>query len=126
MPNSPTTPIAIATIAAVAFICLGLHLGCLVDCAVDDDFSKGKKTLWVIVLQLTSIIGGLIYAIFVTRSQALRFSTILSILAIIGGVWYLVHNPQLNPPTAHAQPAVTTHKHVAKHIPLHDTDTGAN
>ncbi|BDI30035.1 hypothetical protein CCAX7_20860 [Capsulimonas corticalis] len=83
-----TTPLAYLAVAFIFVFIFGHSLHCLIDCAITDEFSKSKKTVWIIILELTSFLGGLVYSIFITRSKFLRITTGLSIVAVIAGMWF--------------------------------------
>ena len=131
MINSLTTPVAIVTVVALVFLLLIHHLCCLIDCANTDDFSKSTKTGWIIFLQLTSLFGGLCYALFGTRSGVLRGSTILAVLATIGGIWFLCTSQSSNALSPQPMPVPTkakvhgSHKHPVTHAVNSSVDPSA-
>lgn len=86
--------LSITAVITIVLLYSVLGIWCLVDCAVTDTFSKGKKTLWIIVLAISCLLFNIFYALFITRSKILRTFTIVTfvLLIILVGFLAISHN----------------------------------
>ncbi len=88
----------LALIAVPALLFLGVQpVWCLIDCAVSRQRGGLNKGLWIIVLLLLWTFAGAIYAVFSTKGRALRWLTVLSLLALVGFVVLAVGGALMEP-----------------------------